>query len=185
MSHVDKLSKHDAVEYTIPPVLLAYALWRAEHLNDTDGIVYAENAIIATLELDPNETEQGLTHAASTRVDAFLHAYLGVIVRGRPALGHLEVDRVAIAAAAYLETYQGPWGLKASSEDALLNILSWLWPDDWTSSGGGIEKLRAHPELSKLSTVMWEELECEAMTPREIAEGILPKIDAVLGERAE
>jgi hypothetical protein len=168
------------------PILLAYSLQLAELANNTDAIVQAENNIADHLQLDPRDTEQGLSETASTRIDAFLHAYLGVPIRDKPhvSMNH-KVDRVALATAAYLQTYSGHWGLKASSEDALLSILSWLWPDDWQANADGIYKLRATPVLCDLSTWMWEELECAGLEAREIAEGILPKLDAVLGERAE
>lgn len=50
----------------------------------------------------------------------------------------------AVALAGYLRQYAGPWGLKASEEDALVGIIDAVWPS-WCKGdmGAGIRKLRA------------------------------------------
>jgi hypothetical protein len=40
-----------------------------------------------------------------------------------------DLGRITVAEAAYLSTYEGGWGLKASEEDALYNIVLAIRPD--------------------------------------------------------
>jgi hypothetical protein len=54
---------------------LAVALHRADVSGDTDTVLYAENEIAVRLNLDPNETEQGLTQYAADRVNDFLREH--------------------------------------------------------------------------------------------------------------
>ena len=61
---------------------LAQALYDAEESGDTDEIIGAENAIIVRLNIPLNETEQGLTQAATDKIDAFLRETLDVPIRG-------------------------------------------------------------------------------------------------------
>ena len=86
--------------------------------------------------------------------------------------------REAEAAKAYLSTFDGPWGLKASTEDGLLSILSAAYP--WLGfekSGGGIERLRAHRSSPDLANEIYEELECEGLIAGELVRCALPMID--------
>jgi hypothetical protein len=50
---------------------LAQSLLDAERSGDTDEIMYAENEILARLDYPLNETEQGLTAAASDAITEF------------------------------------------------------------------------------------------------------------------
>jgi phytoene/squalene synthetase len=61
---------------------LAKALRDAELAEDVDGVLYAENDILARLNVSPEETEQGMTRAAADKVDAFLRLHLGEPIRG-------------------------------------------------------------------------------------------------------
>jgi hypothetical protein len=79
------------------------------------------------------------------------------------------------AEAALLACYEGPWGLKASEEDALLAVLRADRPD-LGEENLGIYALRGNPRMSQLADQLGELLE-EGLTLREIAEGILSKID--------
>src|SRR5687767_9852575 len=44
---------------------------------------------------------------------------------------------------AYLETFTGPWGIKASDEDTLLSVLDAMYPGEWD-----IARLRANERMS-------------------------------------
>jgi hypothetical protein len=49
----------------------------------------------------------------------------------------------------YLNTFSGPWGLKASGEDAVLGIIRACWPG-WEDARRGIDRMRADPRLGRV-----------------------------------
>lgn len=55
---------------------------------------------------------------------------------------------------AYLETYTGPWGIKASEEDTLLSVLHVLDPGEWPD--GSIYKLRDDPVMSAFCDELYD-----------------------------
>lgn len=68
-----------------------------------------------------------------------------------------------VALVGYLNTYAGPWGLKASEEDAVLGIINALWPD-WANdypaehpSWSAITKFRADDRLGLIADAMFED----------------------------
>jgi len=62
------------------------------------------------------------------------------------------------AAVGYLNTYAGPWGLKASEEDAVLGIIAALWPE-WSEGerSSGIYKFRADERLGRIADTLGED----------------------------
>lgn len=62
------------------------------------------------------------------------------------------------AVVGYLNTYAGPWGLKASEEDAVLGIIHALWPE-WAmrEPSSGIYKFRADDRLGAIADAMFED----------------------------
>lgn len=88
------------------------------------------------------------------------------------AIGALDVDGASeyaeqakqadaatvVALAGYLGTYSGPWGLKASEEDAVLGIIDALWPT-WAEGerSGGIYKFRADDRLGAVADDLAED----------------------------
>lgn len=62
------------------------------------------------------------------------------------------------AVVGYLNTYAGPWGPKASEEDAVLGIIAALWPA-WAKgeTSGGIYKLRADDRLGRIADDIFED----------------------------
>lgn len=89
-------------------------------------------------------------------------------------------DRTEIAARAYEAVYADPeWGLKSSSEDALLGVINALYPS-FPKRGDGFNAIRAERELGDLATYLWEELECEGLDSNQIAERLVPRLDATM-----
>lgn len=87
-------------------------------------------------------------------------------------------DRVVIAAAAYFETFQGPWGLKASTEDAMLSVLVALYPSDYPAhDAAGIYKIRDDARMCAVAERLWDDLECQGLDPAEIATELVPMLD--------
>ena len=80
------------------------------------------------------------------------------------------------AEAAFLACYEGPWGIKASEEDAMLAILRADRPD--LEAGGylSIYALRGNERMVKLTEQLGELMQ-DGLSAREIIEGILAKID--------
>ena len=79
------------------------------------------------------------------------------------------------AEAALLACYEGPWGLKASEEDAFLAILRADRPD-LGPENLGIYALRGNERMVKLTEDLADLMQ-EGLTLREVVEGILAKID--------
>ena len=73
------------------------------------------------------------------------------------AIDALWAEITAVAEAAYVATYAGPWGLKASEEDAVLSVLAALYPGRWTHDAAGIDRFRARPELGKVASDLFED----------------------------
>ena len=68
------------------------------------------------------------------------------------------------------------WGLKASEEDAVLSVLSALYPNEWTNTADGIYKLReTRPDLADA----WYEISCQGGDLLDMLQFVLPKIVAV------
>lgn len=68
------MPNHDADYSAMSDGDLAQALHDADLDQDTDAILYAENEIIGRLGLEEDETEQGLTHEAYDKIEAFCRA---------------------------------------------------------------------------------------------------------------
>lgn len=62
------------------------------------------------------------------------------------------------AVVGYLNTYAGPWGCKASEEDAVLGIIAALWPE-WAEGerSSGIYKFRADERLGRVADSLAED----------------------------
>lgn len=58
----------------------------------------------------------------------------------------------------YLATYSGPWGLKASEEDAVFGIIRAVWPE-WAGDNPslGFQKMRADERLGKIADDLFED----------------------------
>jgi hypothetical protein len=80
------------------------------------------------------------------------------------------------AEAAFLGTYEGPWGIKASEEDALLSILRAVRPEFGPSGSLDIYALRGWDRLDGLVDDL-SELMQEGLTSKDIVKAILPEID--------
>lgn len=88
--------------------------------------------------------------------------------------------RADAAREAYLAVYKGPWGLKASSEDALLNMLVALYPADFPKfDAENIYKLRSIPVFVALADILWN-IECEGKDEFEIVDEMIPFIDRAI-----
>lgn len=90
-------------------------------------------------------------------------------------------SREGRAAVAYLSTFRGPWGLKASTEDAVLSVICALYPYlGHAHDSVGIEWLRSHPNVSAAVDTISEDLEQEGMGAREIGAAAVPLLDEAL-----
>jgi hypothetical protein len=94
----------------------------------------------------------------------------------------LSDDRTESISAAYLAVYDGPWGLKASEEDALLAVLETGW-----NFTGGIVGLREDPRLVKLADDLFEfanrsdqlSFGSDSDPVTEIVRYLIPRLDAI------
>ena len=90
--------------------------------------------------------------------------------------------RLRRARNALLSTFEGPWGLKASEEDAVLAVICALYPE-FPKNRIGIELIRQGPALSGVVDTYYN-LTCgPSLSPMEIVKLIVPLIDNVLGEQ--
>ena len=89
-------------------------------------------------------------------------------------------SRIEIAAAAYQAPYDDPeWGLKASTEDAILSVLVALYPGEYpVADADNIYKLRQDERLNDLADHVYTSMECEGLEVDQIAERLVPEIDA-------
>jgi hypothetical protein len=97
--------------------------------------------------------------------------------------------REEAAEAAYLRAYgahdeateeERAWGLKCSSEDALLAMLGVLYPEVYAGTGAaGIYSIRASQPLSQCAESLWEE-ESEGLTAAEIVSRTIAGIDEAM-----
>lgn len=90
-----------------------------------------------------------------TEIDATVLADMGEDFPATFAAADPTTQRALIG---YLNTYAGPWGLKASEEDAVLGIVGALWPE-WVAGerSGAIYKLRADERLGRIADAMFED----------------------------
>lgn len=95
--------------------------------------------------------------------------------------------RSEIAEQAYLATFDGPWGLKASEEDALLSVLNAFYPA-FPKHAEGIYAIRADKHLSALATALYE-ISLDGGDVHDIVAALLPKLDeatrAVLADQRD
>ena len=87
-----------------------------------------------------------------------------------------ERGREVKAEAAFLATYEGPWGLKASEEDALLSILRAVRPEFGTDGAMGIYALRGWDRLDGLVDDLHFLME-QGLDSAKIVKSILMEID--------
>lgn len=84
------------------------------------------------------------------------------------------MTRIEQAADAYLETFTGPWGLKAAPDDALLSIVKALYP----IVGASIDTIRETPLLDAIAGWIHEDLAANGMDEIAITRRVVPILDA-------
>ena len=88
----------------------------------------------------------------------------------------------ATAEHAYRKNYEGEWGLKASTEDAVAAILVCLRPDRFPTSASAIYQMREGEQAEQFETVinaLWED-ECNGMDVPELITRLLPRLAEVM-----
>lgn len=133
------------------------------------------------------------TEALLASIDAELLSNMG---NGRDEFEALfaaaEAD-VQEATVGYLSVYAGPWGLKASEEDAVFGMIRAVWPE-FDAAGDGFDRMRADDRYGKIADAMFEDcgetplplLVAEHLPAlRALVEGTLTDDDPDHGERPD
>lgn len=100
---------------------------------------------------------------------------------GYDARSQLEKCIYARAEKAYVRTFEGDWGIKASSEDAMLSVITEFWRD-FPEHAAGIIAIRNSEDLSGLCDEMSDEHEQEGEEADAIVRFLVPELERILGE---
>lgn len=90
-------------------------------------------------------------------------------------------DDLQRAVVGYLNTYAGPWGLKASSEDAVFGVIKALWPD-WggLDPSGAFQAMRNDARFAEIADVVDED--CGFSDETKLCALILTRIKEIIRE---
>lgn len=111
-------------------------------------------------------------------IDADLLAEMGSDTEAFRAAFTAADETTRTAVVGYLNTYAGPWGLKASEEDAVLGILAALHPGEWARNAECIAWLRADSRLGEIADFIAEDCGETAIIP--LVESVVARLREVL-----